>query len=148
MPDTNDPSRTWALLAKPETQDGVDFLRPTRQDDSTMQQTVSEQLRARSRGVWDAAVEHRLFLEIASDTVSDAVFRRYLRIEFGFIDTAAIVMGYAIAKAPSLEVRRHLSVGLYGLTTDQCAFFAGCLGADASRFLHRRESCRRLFRRS
>lgn len=96
-----------------------------------MLKPVSDQIRARAQSTWKTAVNHRLFTEITTDDVSDAVFRRYLKIEFGFIDTAATVMGYAVAKAPDLEVRRHLSAGLYGLTTDQCAFFADALGADA-----------------
>ena len=90
-------------------------------------QSVSEVIRARSASIWERAVNHRLFGEIATDQVSDAVFNQYLRIEFGFIDTAAVVMGFAIAKAPDLETRRHLSRGLNGLTTDQCLFFEAAL---------------------
>ena len=93
-----------------------------------MATTTSEQIRARAGSTWDAAVTHRLFRDIAADTVSDGVFRRYLRIEFGFIDTAAAVMGYAVAKAPTLAVRAHLSAGLFALTTDQVDYFASALG--------------------
>ena len=93
--------------------------------------SLSEDIRARARTTWDRAVGHRLFREIAADEVGDAAFQRYLQIEFGFIDTAAAVMGYAIARAPDLAVRQHLSAGLHALTTDQVAFFKGALGPEA-----------------
>ncbi len=92
---------------------------------------LSEQLRTRCQSTWDRAVDHRLFREIATDQVDDAVFRRYLTIEYGFIDTAAAVMGFAVAKAPDLAVRRHLSAGLHGLTSEQVAFFEQALGKGA-----------------
>ena len=83
-----------------------------------------EALRARARSTWDAAVDHRFFREVASDALAEDVFARYLRIEYGFIDTAAAALGYAIAKAPSFRERRRLALNLYGLVTDQERFFA------------------------
>jgi thiaminase/transcriptional activator TenA len=84
-----------------------------------------ETLRARARSTWDAAVDHRFFSEVASDALAEDVFVRYLRIEYGFIDTAAAALGYAVAKAPSFRERRHLALNLYGLVTDQERFFVG-----------------------
>lgn len=82
-----------------------------------------EALRARARSTWDAAVDHRLFREVASDALAEDVFARYLRIEYGFIDTAAAALGYAVAKAPSFRERRRLALNLHGLVTDQERFF-------------------------
>ena len=81
--------------------------------------SFSERMRARSDRTWKAILDHRFFRDIATDAVSDHVFSRYLRIEYGFVDTAARALGYAVAKAPSFQERRRLGLGLYGLVTDQ-----------------------------
>ena len=85
--------------------------------------TFSEQMRSQTKAAWDAAIGHRFFREVASDTIDDRVFARYLKIEYGFVDCAAAALGYAVAKAPSFRERRHLALGLYGLVTDQEQFF-------------------------
>jgi thiaminase/transcriptional activator TenA len=83
----------------------------------------SEQMRAKARGTWNAVLGHRFFREVATDAIDDGVFARYLRIEYGFVDSAARALGYAVAKAPSFQERRRLGLGLYGLVTDQERFF-------------------------
>ena len=85
--------------------------------------SFSERMRSRAEEAWNAALSHRFFREIATDAIDDRVFARYLRIEYGFVDTAAVALGYAVAKAPSFEERRRLALGLYGLVTDQEKFF-------------------------
>lgn len=85
--------------------------------------SFSERMRADARRTWDTALGHRFFRQVATDAIDDRVFARYLRIEYGFVDTAARVLGYAVAKAPSFQERRRLGVGLYGLVTDQERFF-------------------------
>jgi len=84
----------------------------------------SEQMRRAAGEIWSAALQHRFFREVAAGSVADRVFERYLRVEYGFVDCAAIVLGYGVAKAPSFMERRRLALGLYGLTTDQENFFA------------------------
>jgi thiaminase/transcriptional activator TenA len=83
----------------------------------------SERMRAHSNRTWNAILGHRFFREVATHAMDDRVFARYLRIEYGFVDTAAKALGYAVAKAPSFQERRRLSLGLYGLVTDQEQFF-------------------------
>ena len=83
----------------------------------------SQRMRSRARGTWNAILDHRFFREVETDSIEDRVFARYLRIEYGFVDTAAIALGYAVAKAPSFHERRRLALGLYGLVTDQQQFF-------------------------
>ena len=91
--------------------------------DETEQGAFSVQMRAAAHATWSAAVNHRFFREVAADRVADDVFARYLRVEYGFVDCASIVLGYAVAKAPSFAERRKLAFGLYGLVTDQENFF-------------------------
>src|SRR5277367_7195681 len=81
--------------------------------------SFSERMRARADRTWNAILGHRFFREVATDTIDDRVFARYLRVEYGFVDTAARALGYAVAKAPSFQERRRLGLGLYGLATDQ-----------------------------
>jgi thiaminase (transcriptional activator TenA) len=81
--------------------------------------SFSEGMRARADRTWRAILRHRFFREVATDVINDRVFARYLRIEYGIVDTAARALGYAVAKAPSFQERRRLSLGLYGLVTDQ-----------------------------
>jgi thiaminase/transcriptional activator TenA len=81
--------------------------------------SFSERMRARADRTWRAILRRRFFREVATDVINDRVFARYLRIEYGFVDTAARALGYAVAKAPSFQERRCLSLGLYGLVTDQ-----------------------------
>lgn len=85
--------------------------------------SFSERMRASARRTWDAALGHRFFREVAADAIDDRVFARYLRIEYGFVDTAARALGYAVAKAPSFQERQRLGLGLHGLVTDQEQFF-------------------------
>jgi len=82
-----------------------------------------ETLRAGAKPTWDAALDHPFFREVGVDTLADDVYVRYLRIEYGFVDSAAAVLGYAIAKAPSFRERRRLALNLHGLVTDQEQFF-------------------------
>jgi thiaminase (transcriptional activator TenA) len=91
---------------------------------------------------WTVALAHRFFREVADDAVEDRVFARYLGIEYAFIDSAAIVLGHAVAKAPGFAERRRLAIGLYGLVTDQQDYFAGAfdrLGPDSRRPLSSRQ---------
>ena len=57
--------------------------------------SFSERMRAQGR-TWNAILGHRFFREVATDAIDDRVFVRYLRIEYGFVDTAARVLGYAV----------------------------------------------------
>ena len=85
--------------------------------------SFSQRMRSESHGTWTTILDHRFFREVAMDTIDDRIFARYLRIEYGFVDTAAIALGYAVAKGPSFDERWRLALGLYGLVTDQQQFF-------------------------
>jgi len=91
---------------------------------------ASDEIRASAAVDWQEATSHRLFREIIDDRVDDRVFERYLRIEFGFIDTAAAALGAAIARAPNIDDRTILAAGLHDLLTSQVDFFVSALGTD------------------
>jgi thiaminase/transcriptional activator TenA len=85
--------------------------------------SFTESMRAQAQTTWDAILDHRFFREVAADTLEDRVFARYLRIEYGFVDSAASTLGYAVGKAPGFRERRHLGLNLHALVTDQEQFF-------------------------
>jgi thiaminase/transcriptional activator TenA len=91
--------------------------------DSPADRCFSERLRAAALPTWNRALDHRFFRAVVSDEIGDADFEQYLRIEYGFVDCAAVVLGFAVAKAPSFVERRRLAHGLFGLVTDQEQFF-------------------------
>ena len=96
--------------------------------------SFSGRMRDHADRTWNAILGHRFFREVATDAIDDRVFARYLRIEYGFVDTAARALGYAVAKAPSFRERRRLGLGLYGLVTDQEQVFVDAferMGAPA-----------------
>ncbi|MBV9288978.1 MAG: TenA family protein [Hyphomicrobiales bacterium] len=101
---------------------------------SAAEPSFAERMHSRGEETWSAVLGHRFFREVAGDTVEDRVFARYLGIEYGFVDTAAVALGFAVAKAPSFRQRRRLAFGLYGLVTDQEQFFVNAferMGAPA-----------------
>ncbi len=98
----------------------------------------SDWLRDQAEPAWTRAVEHRFTHEIADDALDESVFKRYLTNEYSFVVTAATLLGYAIAKAPSMDEKARLAEGLRGLTTEQRAFFM--------RAFARRSGCTRLGR--
>jgi thiaminase/transcriptional activator TenA len=55
------------------------------------------------------ALAHRLFREVAGDSIEDCVFARYLGIEYAFV----------VAKATGFAERRQLAIGSHGLVMDQ-----------------------------
>jgi thiaminase/transcriptional activator TenA len=97
-----------------------------------MTDELSWEARERAGSEWATATNHRLFREIVTDTVTDRDFERYLRIEFAFIDTAAVALGAAVRVAPTMADRVVLAAGLNDLLTSQVAFFEIALGDDRS----------------
>ncbi len=93
---------------------------------------LSREIRERAGSEWTSATNHRLFREIIADTVTDQDFERYLRIEFAFIDTAAVTLGAAVRIAPDMADRVVLAAGLHDLLTSQVVFFENALGEDRS----------------
>lgn len=80
-------------------------------------------LREAAEPSWSHAIHHRFTYEIAEDRLDPEVFKRYLVNEYAFVVTAATVLGYAIAQAPSMDEKARLAEALHSLTTDQRSYF-------------------------
>ena len=95
--------------------------------------SLSDWLRAGAAPAWEQALGQRFVRDVVAGRLPDEVFRRYLRIEFRFVDTAARVLGRTVHVAPSFAARRRLAAGLHDLTTEQFDYFqqvAGRLGLE------------------
>ena len=86
----------------------------------------AERLRAESADVWDAMQAHRFVRDVEQDRLAPDVLRRYFVIEHGFVETALLIHGHALLKAPGLPQRRHLVRTLHALSEGQLAWFRTC----------------------
>ena len=75
--------------------------------------SFSERIRARADRTWRANLRHRFFREVATDAIAIAS-PPILRVEYGFVDTAARRWA-RVAKAP-IEERWRLGLGVDGLS--------------------------------
>jgi thiaminase/transcriptional activator TenA len=85
--------------------------------------SVSERIRAANLDVWDGMQAHRFIREIEEDTLGDAAFKAYLIYECDFVETAMLIFGHMLVKAPGLAERRWLAGVLQALAVDQIGYF-------------------------
>jgi thiaminase/transcriptional activator TenA len=85
---------------------------------------LSERLRVANQGAWDAMQAHRFVRDIEADAMSRVVFGRYLVYENAFVETAILIFGHALLKAPDLVARRWLCGVLHGLGGAQLGYFS------------------------
>lgn len=103
--------------------------------------TLSERLRAANLDVWDAMQAHRFVVEIEEDRLPAQAFKTYLIYECDFVETAMLIFGHMLIKAPGLAERRWLAGVLQALATDQIGYFedafvaVGVTRADRERAL-------------
>lgn len=88
-----------------------------------MMAKLSERLRDANRDLWDAMQSHRFVRDIEADTLPRDVFLRYLKYESAFVETAILIFGHALLKAPDYAARRVLCGVLYGLGNAQLGYF-------------------------
>jgi thiaminase/transcriptional activator TenA len=88
-----------------------------------MSATLSERIRAANSDVWEAMQAHRFVADIEADRLSAAAFKAYLIYECDFVETAMLIFGHMLVKAPGLSERRRLSGVLQALATDQIGYF-------------------------
>jgi thiaminase (transcriptional activator TenA) len=81
-------------------------------------------LRADNDDLWEAMQRHRFVADILAGRLSPDVFRRYLILEHGFVETAILIFGHAMLKAPAFPQRRRLIGVLHSLAEDQLTYFA------------------------
>lgn len=84
---------------------------------------LSELLRAIHHTAWDAAVGHRFVRELVADTVDDAVYARYLTLDYGFINDLTGAVGHAVAVAPGMPEKTRFAQFLGVLTDEENDYF-------------------------
>ena len=82
-----------------------------------------DQLRAAAAQPWEAMQTHRFVQDIEADQLPPGVFARYLGYERAFVETAILIFGHALLRAPGLAPRRRLCGILHGLAGEQLAYF-------------------------
>ena len=91
--------------------------------------TLSERIRAANQDVWDAMQAHRFVVEIEEDWLPAPAFKAYLIYECDFVETAMLIFGHMLIKAPGLAERRWLAGVLQALATDQIGYFEAAFAA-------------------
>ena len=81
-------------------------------------------LRSDNTDVWEAMQQHRFVTDIVAGRLAPDVFRRYLVFEHAFVETAILIFGHAMLKAPAFPQRRRLIGVLHSLAEDQLTYFA------------------------
>jgi thiaminase/transcriptional activator TenA len=84
---------------------------------------LSDEILTQNRDVWDAMQAHRFVRDVEADRLDPAVFRRYLAYENAFVETAILIFGYSLVKAPTLEEQRWLIGVLKALSEEQIDYF-------------------------
>ncbi len=82
-----------------------------------------ETLRRQAAELWEAMQAHRFVQDIGADRLPREVFLRYLSYECGFVETALLILGHALLKAPDLARRRVLVGVMQGLAGEQIPYF-------------------------
>jgi thiaminase/transcriptional activator TenA len=88
-----------------------------------MSAALSERIRAANRDLWDAMQAHRFVAAIEQNCLSAAAFKAYLIYECDFVETAMLIFGHLLVKAPGLTERRWLAGVLQALAVDQIGYF-------------------------
>lgn len=94
-----------------------------------MKARFTEAMVAANVPLWRAATTHRFVRELGADTLPDEVFRRYLVQDFAFIESLVTLLGFAVARAPSMPAKRRLAGFLGAVTGDETNYFERALGA-------------------
>jgi thiaminase/transcriptional activator TenA len=81
-------------------------------------------LRAENAEPWAAMQEHRFVQDIIAGRLDPQVFRRYIIFEHGFVETATLIFGHAMLKAPGFAQRRRLISVLHALAEEQLGYFS------------------------
>jgi thiaminase/transcriptional activator TenA len=90
---------------------------------------LSDEILAANRPVWDAMQVHRFVTAIAEDRLPDEAFKAYLVYECDFVETAMLIFGHMLVKAPGLPERRWLAGVLQALAVEQIGYFEGVFTA-------------------
>jgi thiaminase/transcriptional activator TenA len=94
-----------------------------------MSASLSSQFLSDNRGVWDAMQAHRFVAEIEQNVLPLEAFKAYLVYECDFVETAMLIFGHMLVKAPGLAERRWLAGVLRALAVDQIGYFERAFAA-------------------
>ena len=86
-------------------------------------QRLSERLRDGHQAAWTAAVGHRFVRELVGDEIDDAVYARYLTLDYGFINDLTGAVGHAVAVAPGMPEKTRFAQFLGVLTDEENDYF-------------------------
>lgn len=102
---------------------------------------LSTVIRDANQTVWDAMQAHGFVTAIERDQLPPDVFKAYLIYECDFVETAMLIFGHMLVKAPGLAERRWLAGVLQALAVEQIGYFErtfealGITAADRARAL-------------
>jgi thiaminase (transcriptional activator TenA) len=96
-----------------------------------MSAPLSSRILAANQGAWDAMQAHRFVAAIERDCLPAEVFKAYLVYECDFVETAMLIFGHMLVKAPGLAERRRLAGVLQALAVDQIGYFEKAFAALA-----------------
>jgi thiaminase/transcriptional activator TenA len=96
-----------------------------------MSAPLSSRILAANQAVWDAMQAHRFVTAIERDCLPAEVFKAYLVYECDFVETAMLIFGHMLVKAPGLAERRWLAGVLQALAVDQIGYFEKAFAALA-----------------
>lgn len=88
-----------------------------------MSAALSDKIRAANAAAWEAMQAHRFVADIEADRLPLDVFKAYLIYECDFVETAMLIFGHMLVKAPGLAERRWLAGVLQGLAVEQIGYF-------------------------
>jgi thiaminase/transcriptional activator TenA len=94
-----------------------------------MSASHSSRILAANQSAWDAMQAHRFVAAIERDSLPAEVFTAYLIYECDFVETAMLIFGHMLVKAPGLPERRWLAGVLQALAVDQIGYFEKAFAA-------------------
>jgi thiaminase/transcriptional activator TenA len=105
-----------------------------------MSTPLSTRILAANQSAWDTMQTHRFVVAIERDCLPVEAFKAYLIYECDFVETAMLIFGHMLVKAPGLAERRALAGVLQALAVDQIGYFENTFAALAITAADRRRA--------
>ena len=90
---------------------------------TNMPDSFSERLVQKHQPKWLAATTNRFIQELVEDSIDDAVYAHYLRIDYAFIEALTASVGHAVALAPGMPAKIRYASFLGVLTSEENDYF-------------------------
>jgi thiaminase/transcriptional activator TenA len=105
-----------------------------------MSAPLSSRILGANQSAWDTMQTHRFVVAIERDCLPIDVFKTYLVYECDFVETAMLIFGHMLVKAPGLAERQALAGVLQALAVDQIGYFEKAFAALAITAADRRRA--------